>query len=458
MSTTTEIPCPLVINGDRTEPCGDCRVCRKAKTDPAYAWQWGASDEPPPLVAPQPQSEAVQPSKLAPPAMPSFIRRVRGWKEAHDIWVAAGKPYRTPEQAETIRETCRGCSNYKDGACAVCGCKLEKHFFLDDKPKWATTWCPIGLWGPDVYTGIRLTRKPESTSGSQVHRSGWPAAVATLQGLHGDNGIVFDDYADKTIHKHDEPWIGVFHNPLDSSPIAGADRSAPEILQSFRMQKSLPFLRLAITLSNYLAGYLRTQLDCPVVAIRHPCEIPPISWDADRFDWTLLQAGSYLRNTELIRQIPGLDGCRRVRLLQSSGWVGAYADKVREYWSTQGGRENYAACETEDYVSHDDYDRLLSHSVVVNEVFAASANNVLLECIARNTPIVINPHPAVVEYLGGMDYPLYFNDPAQIPGLLNRQLILEAHDYLKGMNKSWLSPQKFATDIETAVRGALEGE
>jgi hypothetical protein len=36
----------------------------------------------------------------------------------------------------------------------------------------------------------------------------------------------------------------------------------------------------------------------------------------------------------------------------------------------------------------------------------ASTNNAVIECIARATPLLVNPHPAVIEYFGA-DYPTY---------------------------------------------------
>ena len=43
------------------------------------------------------------------------------------------------------------------------------------------------------------------------------------------------------------------------------------------------------------------------------------------------------------------------------------------------------------------------------DLYDSSANNAIIECLARATPILVNPLPAVVEYLG-QDYPFYFND------------------------------------------------
>jgi hypothetical protein len=73
---------------------------------------------------------------------------------------------------------------------------------------------------------------------------------------------------------------------------------------------------------------------------------------------------------------------------------------------------------------------LLSENIVFIELYDANANNTIVECIARGTPILVNPLPAVVEYLGE-DYPLYFNNlPEAAEKALDLKLILEAHQYL----------------------------
>jgi hypothetical protein len=81
-------------------------------------------------------------------------------------------------------------------------------------------------------------------------------------------------------------------------------------------------------------------------------------------------------------------------------------------------------------VPNDQYDQLLSSSVVLCLMFATAANNVVVECIARGTPLLINPLPAAVEYLG-LDYPLYVSDEAEAAHFLNAPTrILAAHEYL----------------------------
>jgi hypothetical protein len=89
-----------------------------------------------------------------------------------------------------------------------------------------------------------------------------------------------------------------------------------------------------------------------------------------------------------------------------------------------------------DCVDNSTYDKLLSENIVFLHLVDASAVNTLLECIVRNTPIIINRHPAVVELLGN-DYPLYYEgtdyDAMQenIKKMLkNTNIIRDAHNHI----------------------------
>ena len=80
-------------------------------------------------------------------------------------------------------------------------------------------------------------------------------------------------------------------------------------------------------------------------------------------------------------------------------------------------------------------------------LYDTSANNAVVECIARNTPILINRLPASEEYLG-KDYPFFFNDIDHASSLLyDLDKVYEAHIYLKNMDKKWISGTYFAQDL-----------
>ena len=55
------------------------------------------------------------------------------------------------------------------------------------------------------------------------------------------------------------------------------------------------------------------------------------------------------------------------------------------------------------------YDLLLMQNIVFINLIDASAVNTILECIVRNTPIIVNKIDGIIDYLGE-DYPLYYNE------------------------------------------------
>ena len=98
-----------------------------------------------------------------------------------------------------------------------------------------------------------------------------------------------------------------------------------------------------------------------------------------------------------------------------------------------------------------EYDRLLSQSVIVCELLAASANTTIVECIARATPVAVNRHPAIEEYLGP-SYPMFFDDPARIPDLLSDELLRDTHSYLRDLQQQdWLQVSTFSEKVSEFV-------
>lgn len=104
-----------------------------------------------------------------------------------------------------------------------------------------------------------------------------------------------------------------------------------------------------------------------------------------------------------------------------------------------------------DKVSNDDYDTLLTENIVFINLVDASAVNTIIECIVRNTPIIVNNHPAVIELLG-KNYPLYFNDNytnyfemnQEIVNILtNPHNIKKAYKYLCKLDKSKFNINNF---------------
>jgi hypothetical protein len=95
----------------------------------------------------------------------------------------------------------------------------------------------------------------------------------------------------------------------------------------------------------------------------------------------------------------------------------------------QAAWDNTEVCQ---HLPDAEYDLLLSRNIVFIQLYDASANNTVIECLARGTPLLVNPLPAVREYLG-TDYPLYYDDLQQAAELaLDLGRLQAAYQHLMG--------------------------
>jgi len=96
--------------------------------------------------------------------------------------------------------------------------------------------------------------------------------------------------------------------------------------------------------------------------------------------------------------------------------------------------------------SYEEYDDLISKNIIFIDLFDAGANTAIVECIIRNTPIIISKLEGVVDYLGD-DYPLYFTNLNEIPDLLTINKIKQAYYYLLNMKKDDLKIETFISNL-----------
>jgi hypothetical protein len=112
-----------------------------------------------------------------------------------------------------------------------------------------------------------------------------------------------------------------------------------------------------------------------------------------------------------------------------------------------------------EFIDNNIYDNLLTENIVFLNLVDASAVNTLIECIARNTPIIVNRHPAVVELLGEK-YPLYYGNNMEYTEmsvevnklLFDRTKIARANKYLQKMDKSKFTMDYFVKTFLELVK------
>lgn len=327
------------------------------------------------------------------------------------------------------------------------------------------------------------------------HRSGWRPAMEAIYPLHHPQGIRFESFLDEIFavdHPRPgirsgpellaavqrprwidritseerrvvpirEPWVGFLHNPCGMPPWFYTDHAPEFVFSKSIWRDSLPSCVGLFTLSEHMAQWLRRETGKPVSVAYLPSEIPETTFDfaafLDNREKRVIQIGWWLRRQTAIDHLPlpadNPLGYRKLRLVPGfASNAMEQIDAMRAGEFERHGRPPAGAGEVEvlPHVSNDQYDRLLSCNVAFVQLEAANANNAVVECLARGTPLLVNRLPAVEEYLGH-DYPLYYHDLRDAADqALDIGRLRAAHEYLLACDhRSRLHPEVFRRAIE----------
>jgi hypothetical protein len=335
--------------------------------------------------------------------------------------------------------------------------------------------------------------------------------------------IFLDLYVDRTFHwnyeinkkleliPYQQPWVGFVHHTFDTSfsPYNNISLlNKPEFIQSLKYCKGL------IVLSNYqreiwIEELVKRQIKHTfnVYTLVHPTEDQVKQFSYSKFieqkQPKLIHIGGWLRNVVAFYNLDlGIidlyEKCcfsRELQLekiaikgrmmnnyfppsedleiletgslqclqdssdclpnisrdnLRNNNWIKEFNQQISKILKSVSVFE---------HLSNEKYDNLLSENIVFIYLIDASAVNTLNECIVRNTPILINRHPAVVELLGEK-YPLYFDTHysslfdlnQSIRNLFkNPKIIRKAHQYLTRLDKNPYRIQHFIHNLENII-------
>jgi hypothetical protein len=286
-----------------------------------------------------------------------------------------------------------------------------------------------------------------------THRSGWKYALEGIQSLNNKNGILFDGYLEDTFGfrigeaavrgeiPYRQPWVGVAHHP-PAMPQFSEYRTAPQnVFNNYYMKESLPYCKGIFVLSDYHRDWLVEHLPAgiPVHTLIHPTQTPDLTFEFEHFlantHKQVIAVGHWLRRLSSIKLLP-VSKYEKVWLVaEKYSKELEHAENAATAFGNELGLEIVGKYAEMDWVSHEAYDKLLSENIVFLDFYDCSASNTVIECIVRNTPVLVNKHPAVVEYLGE-DYPFYYDslgEAAQKAESLD--LIEETFEYLLELDK-----------------------
>ena len=298
-------------------------------------------------------------------------------------------------------------------------------------------------------------------------RSGWAYAVGALEPLFSNDGdcILLDTMIEKNFCRrlaearrnrevpYRRPWVGFVHVPPDIPRWHDYEKSFRYISRLKTWKDSYPHCRGLLTLSAWMGRWLRTKVDVPVLHLRHPTQTPATKFTFSRFqangEKRVIQVGWWLRRLCSIHELPARH-LRKAVLLPYSDPAGI--DRI--YRAIERERNIVGAPPLEDwevevipYRPPEDYDTLLAENVIFLHLFSSVANNAIIECIVRNTPVLVNPLPSVLEHLGEA-YPLYYRSLDEAAAKAeDMSLLRQAHEYLVQLPKQKLTGENFRRSL-----------
>ena len=243
----------------------------------------------------------------------------------------------------------------------------------------------------------------------------WSVVLDAISKCHNDSGVVIDCtledsfyYGTPRITTEDE-WIGISHQP----PLI-----LSEMLKKKEIYKYMDKCRGIFCLSQHCKKYLENIFTNVVVEnLYHPCPIRTHLFNYKKFikKKQIRFLGKHLRKYDIF-------------------------DKLSVSYGKLQGRKFV-------YINLKDFNISFIDTIMFIDVQDASAMNGVIECMQRNTPLLVCKHPAIIEYLGEK-YPFYFESLEEANRKANDiSLIYETHLYLKNMNKKKIQVDTFYNDF-----------
>jgi hypothetical protein len=327
------------------------------------------------------------------------------------------------------------------------------------------------FWINDLFWKKRVsnlitTFSPKFNKSELLHRGGWNYVL--------DDGLIknsfynisssldFYDMIDLNVDQIIESsskgrlWSGIFHfTPTTPGFLNGLNINT--FFKNDNFVSAFKNCLFVVTLCNYLHKHLtkifkKLNIFVPIYVIKHP-----VVMDVPRFNMNkylnnsnkhIIQIGKQLRKITSIYLLPNIQNHQKLWLTGTSDYNRCHkliTDEL-DYLNISMVQINLKKVKmlyTSTFAEYDDY---LSKNIGFIDLWDATANNAVLECICRNTPLIVNKVVGVVDYLGE-NYPLYFSNLDEVPKLITHEKLLAAHTYLKQMDKTDLHLNHFVKEL-----------
>jgi hypothetical protein len=327
-------------------------------------------------------------------------------------------------------------------------------------------WINNKMWKKRLYDNNVIQFKPHYNMNTLEHRGGWKTIINNLEKndfFNNSSDIYFFDMIEKqflwdTNYYCNNKWAGIIHCTQFTPPYLNIINikylfNNPNFIKS--LKNCIYIVCLAKNVTNYMQKrFDELNINVKLYTLKHPIGCDDIiMFNVNDYinntDKYLLQIGQQLRKMSSIYRLKDTNGHKKKWLTGTKNFDKCIVllKKEIEYLNIKNITIDVEMYYTETY---EEYDILLLKNIVFIDLFDAAANNTVLECIVRGTPIIVNRIEGVVEYLGE-DYPLYFNNLDDVPRLLNIDNIMKAHEYLVNMNKDDIMIDTFRKNLLSLI-------
>ena len=313
----------------------------------------------------------------------------------------------------------------------------------------------------------------QQTFKEEIHRAGWNWVTKSLVNYFHDEqaDILVDEFIERTfdwdytfnndkdqiLPHHRRPWIGFIHNPRVIPKPFDIKQSPVNMCARLPFILALKNCKGIFTLSYDLEESIRHLFhqygfeNIPIETLIHPTPLNVKEFDLESFlnKPQVTCIGYWLRNFETFWLLK--TNMTKNVLLGRLPYAHLTYKKQKETFDLKcknTGEEVNGNVIVHRHLANQEFDNYMTTTCGFLDLLDTSANNGVTDCISRNIPLLINWHPAIVEYLGE-DYPLYYNTIESANKKINNiELIKEAHFYLKALDKSKFDINTFITEFQ----------
>lgn len=323
---------------------------------------------------------------------------------------------------------------------------------------------------------------------------------------HSD--VFIDTYVDRSFHwgkdimttlgeiPYTKQWIGFVHHTFDTTH---SDNNCETLFEQDDFLVSLQTCQGLIALSSYLQRQLENRLhekgimNVPVYVLYHPMEFVDNMFTMENFivnrEKKLVQIGAWLRNPYALYQMElSSSGDFEINKVHLKGTemdlyfapqnlfstIASAMDALSHHEASNVCRSGSVMCRPNhlrpcnkycqgaldlitkndksviilDKLSNHEYDMLLAENIVFLNLVDCSAVNTVIECIVRNTPLIVNRLPALEELLGN-NYPGFYGNLHEASQMcVSIQKIQNIHEHMKALDKTRYKLSSFIKDFQ----------